>query len=178
MTDKKKAYMKSYREKHKEDIKEYSKKYCKVYYEQHKEEIKERAIAYNLSHKEKHKESAKKCAKNLYKRALNDLTTKMYKLPEEVSILDDRHIKFGDTVYIINKKGYLTGGNKLFHIEYAKILGIWFYGCQIHHIDGSTLNNTKENLIALTPEEHRYAHFLLKENKEQYKMWLKAHKVG
>ena len=41
MTDKKKAYMKAYREKHKEDIKEYNKKYYKVYYEQHKEEIKE-----------------------------------------------------------------------------------------------------------------------------------------
>ena len=89
MTDKKKTYMKAYREKHKEDIKEYNKKYCKVYYEQHKEEIKERAIAYNLSHKEKHKESARKWAKNVYMKAEQGIATCMYKFTENVIILDE-----------------------------------------------------------------------------------------
>ena len=43
---------------------------------------------------------------------------------------------------------------------------------EIHHIDGSVFNNSKDNLIALTPEQHKYAHKLLKHNKETYYKWV------
>lgn len=51
------------------------------------------------------------------------------------------------------------------HAVYA-----WFnsevpYGKEIHHIDGNHLNNSKNNLLALTPEEHRKEHRKLRELK-------------
>ena len=178
MTDKKKAYMKAYREKHKEDIKEYNKKYCKVYYKHHKEEIKERAITYNLNHKEKHKESARKCAENAYLKAKQEITTCMYKFTESVVILDDKHISYNGVTYCINKGGYLSHQRKMLHIEIAKNIGIWFEGCDIHHINNNVFDNTNSNLIALTKEKHRYAHFLLKEDTKQYYNWIEKQRAG
>ena len=48
----------------------------------------------------------------------------------------------------------------------------------IHHIDGNVFNNLENNLIALTPEKHRYAHSLLKKSKQQYYNWIEKQKVG
>lgn len=177
MTDEKKAYMKAYREKHKEDIKEYSKKYNKVYYKNHKEEIKERATAYNLSHKEKRRESARKWAKNAYMKAKQKITTYMYKFTENVVIVDDKHISYNGVTYCINKGGYLSHRRKMLHIEISKNIGIWFEGCDIHHINNNVFDNTNSNLIALTKENHVYAHFLLKEDTKQYYNWIEKQKA-
>ena len=51
-------------------------------------------------------------------------------------------------------------------------MGIWYEGCEIHHIDSSVFNNTCDNLISLTPIEHRYAHKLMKEDIEAYHKWI------
>ena len=108
-----------------------------------------------------------------YKEAKENLVISLYKLPADVIILDDKHILFNGDKYTITKAGYLTCSNKLFHIEYAKSLGIWFYGCEIHHINCNTLDNREDNLIALTKKEHIFAHSLLKEKKEAYYDWIK-----
>ena len=113
-----------------------------------------------------------------YKEAKENLVISLYKLPADVIILDDKHIKYQGYTYSISKQGYLTCSFKLFHVEYSKYLGIWFSGCEIHHIDGNVFNNLEDNLIALTPEKHRYAHSLLKESKKQYYNWIEQQKVG
>lgn len=50
-----------------------------------------------------------------------------------------------------------------FHILVAKsfpeICGEWFDGCAVHHKDGNKLNNTPENLIVLSKEEHHKLHY-------------------
>lgn len=50
-----------------------------------------------------------------------------------------------------------------FHILIAKtfpeICGEWFDGCAVHHKDGNKLNNTPENLIVLSKEEHHKLHY-------------------
>lgn len=178
MTENKKAYMKAYREKNKEKLKEYNKAYLKEYYKLNKDKIIKRATEYNSVNIDKHRESGRKWAKKAYKEAKENLVISLYKLPADVIILDDKHIKYQGYTYNISKQGYLTCGSKLFHIEYSKYLGIWFNGCEIHHIDGDVLNNIETNLIALTPEKHRYAHFLLKESKKQYYNWIEQQKVG
>ena len=152
----KKVYDKAYYEKHKAEILEK----CKKYREKHKEEIK--------AYKEKNKKALK-----AYAEARNNITTSMYELPDSAKILDNKNILFQEDKYTIMTNGYLTCGNKLFHIEYAKSLGIWFYDCDIHHINCNTLDNRKNNLIALTKKEHCFAHSLLKENKESYYNWIK-----
>jgi len=40
-------------------------------------------------------------------------------------------------------------------------------GLEIHHIDGNPYNNSKENLKALTPEEHDEKHRILKMRRDQ-----------
>lgn len=47
---------------------------------------------------------------------------------------------------------------KLHHIVYAWFYSEVPYGKEIHHIDGNYLNNSLNNLEALTPEEHRVKH--------------------
>lgn len=168
-----KEEIKAYREKNKEALKDYASKYHKKYYKEHTKEIVDRATNYNKANKEKHKASVRKSAKKAYIEARNNITTDMYKLPANVEILDSKHILFNEDKYTIMKSGYLTCGNKLFHIEYAKSLGIWFQGCEIHHINCNTLDNREDNLIALTKKEHIFAHYLLKENKESYYDWIK-----
>ena len=38
------------------------------------------------------------------------------------------------------------------------ICGKWFEGCEVHHKDGNRFNDQPENLICLTPQEHRELH--------------------
>ena len=171
--EKHKEEIKAYKEKNKKVLKAYASEYNKKYYKEHKREIIDRATNYTKNNKEKHNASARKNAKKAYIEARNNIVTDMYKLPSNVEILDNKHILFNGDRYTITKAGYLTCSNKLFHIEYAKSLGIWFYGCDIHHINCDTLDNRKDNLIALTKKEHRFAHSLLKENKESYYNWIK-----
>ena len=171
--EKHKEEIKAYKEKNKEKLKEYNKTYNKEYYKLHKDKIIKNTAEYNLKNIDKRRESARKWAKKAYKEAKENLVISLYKLPADVIILDDKHIKYQGYTYSISKQGYLTCRNKLFHIEYAKSLGIWFYGCDIHHINCDTLDNRKDNLIALTKKEHCFAHYLLKENKESYYNWIK-----
>lgn len=178
MTEDRKAYMKAYREKNKEKLREYNKAYLKEYYKLHKDKIIKRAAEYNSKNIDKHRENARKWARKAYKEAKENLVISLYKLPADVIILDDKHIKYQGYTYNISKQGYLTCGSKLFHVEYSKYLGIWFSGCEIHHIDGNVFNNLEDNLIELTPEKHRYAHSLLKESKKQYYNWIEQQKVG
>lgn len=53
-----------------------------------------------------------------------------------------------------------------------QIVYSWFhgevpYGKEIHHRDGNHLNNNLDNLIALTPDEHRKEHRKMRELKQQ-----------
>ena len=178
MTEDRKAYMKAYREKNKEKLREYNKAYFKEYYKLHKDKIIKRATEYNSVNIDKHRESGRKWAKKAYKEAKENIEIGFYKLPTEVTILDSKHIRYFGNTYNITKEGYLTCGSKLFHVEYSKYLGIWFSGCEIHHIDGNVFNNLEDNLIALTPEKHSYAHSILKESKKQYYNWIEKQKVG
>lgn len=173
MTEDRKAYMKAYREKNKEKLKEYNKIYSKEYYKLHKDKIIKKATEYNSKNIDKHREGARKWARKAYKEAKENLVISLYELPADAIILDDKHIKYQGYTYNISKQGYLTCGTKLFHVEYSKYLGIWFNGCEIHHINCDTLDNRKDNLIALTKKEHCFAHSLLKENKESYYNWIK-----
>lgn len=177
MTDRK-EYMKAYRERHKEEIKKYNKNYFKDYYLSHKDEIVDRASNYNKNNKDKHRESSRKYARKSYIETKNKISTEMYLFDNNVTIVDEKHINYKGLTYCIVKNGYLSHREKLLHIEIAKDLGIWFNGCEIHHINGSTLDNRKSNLIALLPDEHEHAHSLLKENKELYYNWIEQKKVG
>lgn len=142
--------------------KEERKEYMRNYYALHKEKMVKRASEYNKSHPDKHRDTARRSARKAYKKAISTITTSMYQLPEDVIILDDKHVKYQGSTYNISKNGYLTCGRKLLHIEYSKYLGIWFEGCEIHHKDGNVFNNTESNLVALTLEEHIKAHAILR----------------
>ena len=41
---------------------------------------------------------------------------------------------------------------------FPEICGEWFEGCHVHHKDQNRFNNTPENLICLTKEEHSRIH--------------------
>lgn len=38
------------------------------------------------------------------------------------------------------------------------ICGKWFPGCEVHHIDGNRINDSPENLVCLTKDEHHKIH--------------------
>ena len=42
----------------------------------------------------------------------------------------------------------------------------------VHHIDGNIVNNNADNLIWLTKNQHKQAHRLLKEDKNEYKKFI------
>ena len=180
---KKRAYDKLWREKHKAEIKAYREKnkekiqeQIKNYKEKHKEEISEKNKVYqkqyHKAHREETREYNRKYDRKLEKKAKEELTTDMYMFPEEVVITSSKTVRFNNKTYRIRAKGYLRSSNTSLHIDIAKAMGIWFEGCEIHHIDGSVFNNSKYNLVALTTEGHRYAHTLLREDKEAYKQWI------
>lgn len=179
---KKRAYMKVYRETHKDVIQNWRDThreevlaYKKEYRKTHKKQISD----YRNAHKNEARILKRKSAMVAYEKAKNNVSTDMYQFSAdaEVIITDTKHIRFNDRNYCIIGRGYLHSREKYFHVEYAKRLGIWFDGCNVHHIDCNPLNNTKENLIALTVEEHRYAHELLKESENTYYDWINKKKV-
>ena len=189
--ERKKAYDKLWREKHKEEIKAYReahkekiKSQIENYKKTHKEEISEQNKAYQKKYRIEHKDEIQAYNKSeavrlrvrQYNKVLQqrakELTTDMYKFPADVIILNSRSVKFKDKTYTIGAKGYLRGNKSRLHIDIAKDMGIWYEGCEIHHIDGSAFNNTRDNLISLTSIGHRYAHELMKENIEAYYEWI------
>lgn len=155
-----------------------SKEYYRKYYQEHKDKIISRVLDYNKENKEQHRASARECARKSYARSKQSINTSMYMFDSDVEILDERHVKYNRLTYVINKNGYFSHKNKFLHIELCKDSGIWFETCEVHHIDGNSLNNQRTNLIALLPEEHDYAHKLLKESKKQYYNWIADKKVG
>lgn len=56
---------------------------------------------------------------------------------------------------------------KVHHLVYAWFYGEVPYGKDIHHIDGNCLNNSKDNLVALTHPEHVKEHRRMKELAKQ-----------
>lgn len=63
-----------------------------------------------------------------------------------------------------------VGGMGTVHVYIHHIVFAWFnsevpYGKEIHHIDGNYLNNSKDNLEALTHGEHRMKHASIREEK-------------
>lgn len=53
-------------------------------------------------------------------------------------------------------------GNETYAVYIAKqnpnICGDWFEGCEVHHIDGNTLNDDPNNLICIDSITHHYIH--------------------
>lgn len=171
----KRAYDKLWREKHREEIKAYREKnkekiqeQIKHYKETHKSEISEKNKIYKKKYDNEHREEIRKYNREYNKKLeqkAKELTTSMYMFPPEVVVIDDKTVSFNNKIYKIGAKGYLKGNNSKLHIDIAKYIGIWFENCDIHHIDGSVFNNCKENLKALTKEEHKRVHKLLRMNK-------------
>ena len=175
----KREYDRKWREAHKKEIKEYReqnkekiKSQIKNYKDTHKEDISNKNKIYQKKYHIEHKEECRQYNKMLYQKAKETMFTNMYIFPENVIILDSKTVSYNNKSYRIISKGYLKGDYCRLHIAIAKDMGIWFKGCEIHHIDGSVFNNSKDNLIALTPEQHKYAHKLLKHNKETYYKWV------
>lgn len=71
---------------------------------------------------------------------------------------------------VLKEKG-TTGSGKV-SIKVHQVVYAWFYGeipygKEIHHKDGNHLNNSKDNLVALTPTEHVKEHKRMRELKQQ-----------
>jgi hypothetical protein len=180
---KKRTYDKLWREKHKAEIKAYREKnkekiqeQIRNYKDKHKKDISDKNKIYQKKYHSEHKEEMREYYRNynrkLEKKAKEELTTDMYIFPPEIIIINNKTVKFNNINYRIKAKGYLHSTHTSLHIDIAKAMGIWFENCEVHHIDSSVFNNAKNNLIALTVEEHKYAHMLLRENKEAYKQWI------
>lgn len=175
-------------EEHKEEIKEKRKLYReqnkekihaqhKAEYEKHKEAYLQRAKKRAKEHKAEIREYQRAWDRNKYAEAQKVFNVSMYKFEADVIIEGERNVRYKGISYHIKRNGYLGGGtNKELHVEIAKDMGIWFKGCDVHHIDGDNLNNLKFNLICLTKEQHKEAHRRMKENFNSYIKWLSKQK--
>lgn len=170
---------KLYREKHREEMIAYGKAYRennkeslaqkrKVKYENNKEDMQKANRANWDKHKDKYNER-RRTDKNYiekrreqdrvrYRKHRNTYTTDMYKLPDEVKIIDDKHVEYNGVIFGIATKGYLKYEGLDLHVALAKDYLNWFEGCEVHHKDGNVFNNTLDNLVCLTKEEHIEAH--------------------
>lgn len=170
---------KLYREKHREEMIAYN----KVYRENNKETLAEkRKIKYDNNkeamqkatrenwnkHKDKYNERRRTDKAFIEKRREQDrlryrkhralYDTSMYILPEAVKILDSKHVEYKGIIFGIATKGYLKHESLDLHVALAKDCLNWFEGCEVHHKDGNVFNNTLDNLVCLTKEEHSEAH--------------------
>ena len=156
-----KAYNKTYRKTHKEELRAYEK--ARASDEKRRSYRKEYMKEYTSTHKEQCNANHRKYAHKATRIAENEIFTDMYKFPEDVNIIDSKHVEYKGTVYHIVRNGYLqAGAGKRLHVEIAKDMGIWFEGCDVHHIDLSVFNNDRSNLCAITPEKHRKIHSSLR----------------
>lgn len=195
-----KAYQEKYRIEHQEEIKQKKKDYAdkhreelreksRIYAQLHKKEACERARKYYENNKEyclernrayRSKPEVKARANELsnrnYYKSIEMLTTNMYKLPEGCEIIDEKHIRYDDIVFVIHKRGYLRCSTETLHTYLMKKYNFWYKGCEVHHIDGNTLNNTLDNLICLTKEQHDKAHDLMRKDIKFYYQWIKEQK--
>lgn len=150
---------KLYRERNREKIKAQH----KVEYEKHKEAYLTRAKKRGKEKAQEIREYHRKWDRAKYAEAQKIYNTSMYQFESDVTIINDKCVSYKGIRYHIKRNGYFSGGtNKQLHVEIAKDMGIWFEGCEVHHIDGNNLNNLKSNLTCLTREEHIEAHRKLK----------------
>lgn len=198
------VYNKEYQKKYREANKEKLKQKRKAYDDLHREKLREKSREYAFEHKEEackrakeyYKKNREYCLKRnkLYRtkqevhermnelsrinyyRDIEMLTTSMYCLPDEVIILDEKHISYDGIVFVIHRRGYLRCAKDTLHVYMMKKAGKWFEGCEVHHADGDTLNNRLENLICLTKEQHNQAHKLMREDRKAYEKWLNEQK--
>lgn len=54
---------------------------------------------------------------------------------------------------------------------FPEICGVWFDGCEVHHIDQDSSNNKADNLMVLTKEEHIKIHTDLGQHKGERNYW-------
>lgn len=69
----------------------------------------------------------------------------------------------GDVYVYSNRNIIKTDDGVEFFARYVarnnpEICGKWFDGCEVHHLDGNTLNDDPYNLIVLTSEIHHKIH--------------------
>lgn len=195
-----KEYQASYRKEHKEELKQKRKIYddlhrdelrekSRMYAQEHKEEACRRAKKYYENNKEyclkrnkeyRNRQDVKDRINNLsnrnYYRNIEMITTSMYQLPEGTIIIDDKHVQYDNIVFVVHKRGYLRCAKYTLHTYLMKKFGLWFEGCEVHHIDGNALNNKLDNLICFTKEQHNKAHILMRQNREEYYEWLEKQK--
>ena len=156
-----KAYNKTYRKTHREELRAYEK--ARANDEKRRSYRKEYMKEDASTHKEQCNANHRKYAHKATRKAESEIFTDMCKFPEDVNVIDSKHVEYKGTIYHIVRHGYLqAGAGKSLHVEIAKDMGIWFEGCDVHHIDGDCLNNLKSNLACLTKEEHLEAHRKLK----------------
>lgn len=167
------AKRKLYREQNKEKIRAQH----KADYQKHKEAYLQRAKKRAENHKKEIREYQRAWDRDKYVESTEILDTTMFQFDEDVIITGARTVSYNGRSYHIGRNGYLKGGNNRdIHVDIAKDMGIWFEGCNIHHIDGDNKNNKRSNLIALTVDKHKEAHRKMKADFNNYIEWIEQQK--
>lgn len=160
---------KLYREQNKEKIRAQH----RAEYQKHKEAYLQRVKKRAESHKKEIREYQRAWDRDKYAESVKALDTTMFQFDEDVIITGAKTVSYKGRTYYIGRNGYLKGGTNIeLHVMIAKDMGIWFEGCNVHHIDGNNRNNKRINLIALTVEEHKEAHRRMRDNYDSYINWI------
>ena len=160
---------KIYREQNREKIRAQH----KTEYERHKESYLKRAQKRAKEKPQEIREYQRKWDRDKYAESVKTLDTSMYQFDDDVTIVSSKAVEYKGRTYFIGRNGYLKGGTNIeLHVSIAKDMGIWFEGCNVHHIDGDNKNNKRSNLIALTVSEHLEAHRKMKDDYTNYLYWI------
>lgn len=81
--------------------------------------------------------------------------------PPAIEIIDDRHQKFNGVTYTKQKGGHFLHYASIHRAVYQYYCGEIPDGYDIHHIDEDKDNNELDNLLCVTPADHRILHNLL-----------------
>ena len=81
----------------------------------------------------------------------------------------------GETWYLYRgEKYYQRRGERLHRVAYKHYFGEIPKGYHVHHVDGNVKNNSPENLILLSQQDHMKLHMNEKERNDQQKQIAKA----